>query len=90
MTQRADDKEQAGAQLYRAAAGEILDIHSHDPSDDRLEYRRYADALGDPALAELYVRSAAYGTYAEHHQARQVSGEIIGRPQLANRSPYLE
>ena len=78
MTQRADGAAQAGPQLYRAAAGEILDIHTHDPSEARLEYRRYADALGDAALAELYVRSAAHDAYTEHHHARQVVEQIIG------------
>ena len=53
MGQRADPIEQAGPELYRAAARELLDIHAHDPYDARLEYRRYANALGDRALAEL-------------------------------------
>ena len=77
MGQRADATEQASAQLVRAAAGELLDIHAHDPSAAHLEYRRYAAALGDPALAELYVRSAAYGTDAEHDQVRQVVEQIV-------------
>ncbi len=68
----------AGPELYRAAARELLDIHAHDPYGASLEYHRYADALGDPALAELYVRSAAYGSYAEHRQARQVVEQIVG------------
>jgi hypothetical protein len=85
LGQRADATEQAGPQLVRAAARELLDIHAHDPSAAHLEYRRYAAALGDPALAELYVRSAAYGTYAEHDHVRQVVEQIVSGPQLANR-----
>jgi hypothetical protein len=86
MGQRAEATEQAGRELVRAAAGELLDIHAHDPSAAHLEYRRYAAALGDPALAELYVRSAAYGTYAEHDRVRQVVEQIISGPQLPDRT----
>jgi hypothetical protein len=89
MGQRADATEQAGPQLVRAAAAELLDIHAHDPSVAHLEFRRYAAALGDPALAELYVCSAAYGAYAEHEQVRQVVEQIVSGPQLANR-PRVE
>ena len=67
----------AGGELYREAASELVDIHAHDPGDAHAEYTRYADAIGDPALAELYVRSAAYATYADHDQVRQVLGEIL-------------
>lgn len=66
-----------GTELYRDAASELVDIHAHDPSDAHTEYSRYAAALGDPALAELYVRSAAYATYADHDQVRQVLDDII-------------
>jgi len=67
-----------GTELYRDAANELVGIHAHDPADAHTEYTRYAAALGDPALAELYVRSAAYATYAEHDQVRQVLDDIIG------------
>jgi len=76
--QRAADPDGTGSELYRDAASELVDIHAHDPSDAHDEYTRYAAALGDPALAELYVRSAAYATYAEHDQVRQVLDDIIG------------
>lgn len=68
------------AELYRAAASELVDIHAHDPGDAHAEYTRYAAAVGDPALAELYVRSAAYATYPEHDQVHPVLQDIIGDP----------
>jgi hypothetical protein len=71
----------AGPGLYRAAAAELVDIHAHDQYDAQLEYRRYAVALGDPALAELYLRSAAYATYPEHQQVRRVLEQITGTAQ---------
>jgi hypothetical protein len=77
MGRRADGiDETTGPQLYRAAAREILDVHAHDPRDAQLEYRRYTDAVGDPALAELYVRSAAHATYGEPDKARLVVEQI--------------
>lgn len=60
--QRAAADRDTGSGLYRDAANELVDIHAHDPADAHTEYTRYAAALGDPALAELYVRSAAYAT----------------------------
>ena len=79
--QRADGIEEAGPELYREAAAELVDIHAHDPRDAHRQYRRYADAVGDPALAALYVRSTAYSTYAEHYQVRQVVEQITGTAQ---------
>ena len=73
--------EEVGPELYRAAAAELVDIHAHDPRDAHLQYRRYADAVGTPALAALYVRSTAYSTYAEHDQVRQVVEQITGTAQ---------
>jgi hypothetical protein len=72
----AGDNATTGPKLYRAAAAELVDIHAHDPHDAQREYRRYAAALADPAVAELYVRSAAYATYADHEQVRQVVEQI--------------
>ena len=66
----------AGAQLYREAAGELVDIYAHDPADARAQYAHYAAAIGDPAMAELYVRSAAYATYADHDEVAQVVEDI--------------
>lgn len=73
---------EGGAELYRDAAAELVDIHAHDPHDAQREYARYAAALSDPALAELYVRSAAYSAYADHAEVRQVIEEITGATQL--------
>lgn len=69
---------ETNSELYRDAASELVDIHAHDPGDAHAEYTRYAAAVGDAALAELYVRSAAYATYAEHDQVRQVLDDITG------------
>jgi hypothetical protein len=71
-------RRESDSELYRDAASELVDIHAHDPADAHTEYTRYAAAVGDPALAELYVRSAAYATYAEHDRVRQVLQDIIG------------
>jgi hypothetical protein len=71
-----------GAQLHRAAAAELVDIHAHDPDDAQREYARYAAALGDPALAELYVRAAAYNAYTGHDQVRQIIEAITGSTPL--------
>ncbi len=76
--QRTADPSDTGTELYRDAASELVAIHAHDPADAHAEYTRYAAALGDPALAELYVRAAAYATYADHDQVRQVLDDIIG------------
>jgi hypothetical protein len=62
--------------LYRAAAREILDIHAHNPREAHLKYRRYADALGDPALAELHLRSAAHATCGASDAVRLVVEQI--------------
>lgn len=80
MGQRAEGIQEAGPRLYRAAAREVLDIHAHDPVAALLEYRRYADALGDPALAELYVRAAAHATYDDTDQVRLAVEQITGAP----------
>ena len=69
----------AGAELYREAAGELVDIYAHCPEDARHQYGSYAAAVGDPALAELYVRSATYTTYADHGEVAQVVDEITHR-----------
>jgi hypothetical protein len=72
-----DRSEQSdGAELYREAAGELLDIYVHDVDEARSQYASYAAAVGDHALAELYVRSAAYATYGEHGEVAQVVEEI--------------
>jgi hypothetical protein len=71
-------RRESDSELYRDAASELVDIHAHDPADAHTEFTRYAAAVGDPALAELYVRSAAYATYAEHDRVRQVLQDIIG------------
>jgi hypothetical protein len=73
--------EQVGPELIRAAAAELIHIHAHDPHAAQLEYRRYADAAGDPALAALYVRSAANSTHAEHDHLRKVVEQITGAAQ---------
>lgn len=65
-----------GAELYREAAGELVDIYAHDPADARTQYAHYAAAVGDLALAELYVRSAVYATYADHNEVAQVVEDI--------------
>ena len=70
--------ETAGAQLYREAAGELVDNYAHDPADARVQYANYAAAIGDPAMAELYVRSAAYATYAGHDEVAQLVEDITG------------
>lgn len=70
----------AGSELFREAATELVDIHAHNPADAREQYTRYAGALPDPALAELYVRSAAYATYADHDHVIQVVTAITGAP----------
>lgn len=76
--QRPAERSDTGSELYRDAATELVDIHAHDPADAHTEYTRYAAAIGDPALAELYVRSAAYAAYADHNQVCQVLADIIG------------
>ncbi|MCW2686181.1 MAG: hypothetical protein JWR37_1071, partial [Mycobacterium sp.] len=68
----------AGSELYRDAAAELIDIHAHNPADACGEYSRYAAALADSALAELYVRRAAYATYADHDQVIHVVAAITG------------
>jgi hypothetical protein len=68
----------ADAQLYREAAGELVDIYAHDPADARAQYAKYAAAIGDPAMAELYVRSAVYATYADHDEVAQLVEDITG------------
>ena len=72
----------AATGLYRDAASELVDIHAHDPADAHTEYTRYAAAVGDPDLAELYVRSAAYTTHGDHDQVRRVLDDIVngGQP----------
>lgn len=50
-------------QLYREAAAELVQIYSQNPRDAHEQYQRYAAVLGDPVLAELYVRSAAYAVH---------------------------
>ena len=79
--QRADGIEEAGPELYREAAAELVDIHAYDPRDAYLQCRRYVDAVGAPALAALYVHSTAYSTYAEHDQVRQVVEQVTGAAQ---------
>jgi hypothetical protein len=86
MGQRGDGIENTDPQLYRAAAREILDVHAHDPRDAHVEYLRYADAVGDRALAELYVRSAAHTTYGEPDRARLVVEQITS----ADSSPQTD
>jgi hypothetical protein len=86
--------ERVEPELYRAAAREILDIHAHNPREAHLEYRRYADALGDPALAELHLRSAAHATYGEPDAVRLVVEQITNaslshRTSTPNAAPTL-
>ncbi len=78
-TGKPDRAEHVGAELYREAAGELVDIYAHNPDDARNQYASYAAAVGDPALAEIYVRSAAYATYADHSDVAQVVDEITRR-----------
>ena len=62
---RPGDEGDVGAEPYRDAATELVEIHGHHPGDARQQYQRYAAALGDAALAELYVRSGAYNAYPD-------------------------
>lgn len=67
-----------GVELYREAATELVEIHGHDPRDASEQYQRYATAIGDPSLAELYVRSATHHAHPDNpsHVATVVD-EII-------------
>ena len=71
-----------GGDLYRDAALELVDIHSTEPRAAQREYQAYAAALGDPAIAQLYLRSAAYSAHPDANDARQVVEEITGHSQL--------
>ncbi|WAX58542.1 hypothetical protein M6B22_07195 [Jatrophihabitans cynanchi] len=62
--------------LYRDAAAELVDIHANDPADARRKYAHFAAAVADPTLAALYVRSAAYASYADQDEVRAVVTEI--------------
>ena len=48
------------------AATELVEIFGYDPRDAHEQFQRYAAAIGDPALAELYVRLAAYSAHPDN------------------------
>ena len=56
----------AAGELYRDAATELVEIFGYDPRDAHEQFQRYAAAIGDPGLAELYVRSAAYSAHPDN------------------------
>ena len=71
-----------GSALYREAAAELIDIHAQNPAAARREYTHFAAALGDPTLAQLYVRSAAYASYGDHDDIHDVVAEITAAAAL--------
>lgn len=68
--------------LYREAAAELVELHVTDPGAAQREYQAYAEALGDPAIAQLYLRSAAITTYTDPGDAHQIVEAITGAQRL--------
>jgi hypothetical protein len=83
-------REAADGALYREAAAELVDIHAHDPADASRQYAHYAAAVGDPRLAELYLRAAAYASNRDHVDVRAVLDQITGATTQPDTPPKKE